>query len=577
MARRVLLLCLVLSLVGCGGVPSHGPVRVVRRVPAEGPDLPEGRSFRRVLPPNPPEDAEPAEIVNGFLLAQANPDSEHAIARRYLAPNVTWNAASPVTIYDAQQVGRTARQGDTATVPVTFGIVGTISPDGEFRPPARPPVPTTFRLRRDPALGWRLAAAPPGLLLDIDDVPDLYQRATLYYPNAARRLVPHLVFLRESDQPVAAVARAMLARPRGWIAPAVRTAIPEGTELLDPPTVVDGVVTLNFSREIRRAPQETIGPLIAQVVWTLTEPSLAVNAVRIQAEGDTLVAPGHGALREHRRTDWLDYDPLPRPSDDRLFFVRDSAAYALDSSGVVARLASLGSVESVAVSRSGSHLAAVTRVAGDRRALVLVSLGGAAPPRQALVADRITPPTWEPGSDVVWAATSNGGVTSVVTVPVAGPPAAVETSLPGGPVESLRLSPDGSRAAVLVTRGSAGASLWVARVLRPGEGARALDDARTVVPSVTDVTAVAFDGVGQIVLAGAYARARTLVRVDVDGYGFQALRVQGLPASPVTALASSAATPPDRIASAGGRLWRRTPGLDWAPLAGTGSGATYAG
>lgn len=573
-----MLLGVLLSVTACAGVPSSSPVRTVRRVPAEAPDVPEGRSFRRRLPPNPPAGASPVAIVNGFLLAQLSYDADHAIARKYLAPGVTWNAAAPVTVYaTSPRFGTPAVRGGSATVTAAFDVLGTISAEGDFRPPVRPVGPTTFRLRRV-AGEWRLATAPVGVLLSREELGDVFQRVTLYFPNAARRLVPYPAFLRTSDQPAASVVRALLAGPRGWIAPAVRSAIPDGTELLDPPTVVDGVVTLNFSREIRRAPQETLGALVAQLVWTLTEPTLAVDAVRIQAEGDVLAVPGRGELREHRRSDWVEYDPLAPPGDARLFFVRDGVPYGVDGTGLATRVAAVGGVESFAVNRSGSHLAAVV-ADGTRRALVIAETSGATPPRRVLVADRLTAPTWEAGADAVWTAATNGDVTQVVAVPVAGAVAAVEASLPAGTVEALRLSPDGSRAALLVARpGRTDAGLWMLRVQRPPTGGRVVTDGRPVAPRVSAITAVTFDGAAQLVVAGVHGGVRTLVRLEVDGFSLGSLRIQGLPpGGTVTALASWTSTPPDRVAVVGGRMWRRSPGVDWTPLPGTGTGVTFAG
>ena len=576
MGRRLLLLCVALSLTACAGVPSSSPVRVVRRIPAEQPELPEAPAFRRRLPPNPPENATPTDIVRGFLLAQGSSDGDHAIARKYLAPTVPWNPAQSLTVYTSPRIGEAVVRGDSATVVATLQRIGTLTRDGEFRPPLSVESRQTFRLRRDPSLGWRLAEAPPGVLLTRDDLTASYQRFTLYFPNAARRLVPHQVFLRQSDQPAATAVRALLTGPRGWLAPAVRSSIPEGTELLDPPTVVDGVVTLNFSREIRRAPQETLGLLVAQVVWTLTEPALAVEAVRIQAEGQELVVPGHDGAREHRRPDWEEFAPAPRPFDDRLFFVRDGAPYALDAGGAVARVAALTGVRSFAVNRSGTHLVAVVRLAGGREALDVVALSGPGGVRRALTADTLTAPAWDPTSDVAWVAATTGGTTQVMTVPVTGTPAPVPASLPGGTVTSLRLSPDGSRVALLVA-GPGRAALFVGRVERTATGARAVADPRAIAPSVSLPTAVTFDGAGQVVVAGTLAGRRALVRLDVDGFTRGTIRDQGLPPGPVTALASSAATPPDRVASVAGRMWRRTPGADWAAIVGNGTAATYAG
>jgi hypothetical protein len=432
----------------------------------------------------------------------------------------------------------------------------------------------TFRLRRHSVLGWRLAEAPPGVLLTPDALSAAYQRVTLYFPNASRRLVPPQVFLRESDQPAATVVRALLEGPRGWLAPSVRSAIPDGTELLDPPTVVDGVVTLNFSREIERVPQESLGLLIAQVVWTLTEPALAVDAVRLQAERQEIVDTSRGPS-EHRRSDWEEYAPVPRPFDERLFFVRDGAPHALDSAGTVSRLAPMTGVRSFAVNRSGTHLAAVVRD-GARESLDVVPLSGGTP-RRALTADRITAPTWEPGSDVAWVAATSGGTTQVVAVPVTGAVTAVPAAMPVGTVASLRLSPDGSRVALLV--GAPGrTAVFMARVERTAAGARIVADPRSVAPAVSPATAVAFDGAGQLVVAGVLGGQRTIVRIDVDGYSLGIQRTQGLPPNaPVVALTSSAAAPPARVASVGGRMWRRTPGADWAAIVGTGTEATYAG
>jgi hypothetical protein len=566
----------VLSLAGCAGVPTSGRVHVERRVPAEGPDLPEGPSYRRGRPPDPSANATPEDIVRGFLLAQASSDGDHAIARKYLGPNVLWDpAGAAVSVYTSPRIGKAAVRGDTATVTATVDRVGTVNDLGEFSPPLTPSGPVVFRLRRVTD-GWRLASAPPGVLLTNDDLATYYQRVTLYFPTGARRLVPHTVFLRASDQPVAAVTRALLGGPRGWIEPAVGSAIPKGTELLDPPTVVDGVVSVNQSREIRSAPQESIGLLIAQVVWTLTEPALSVDAVRVLVEGDDLAAPGRGSLREHRREDWAAFAPVPAADDERLFFVRDWAPVAVDSAGRASRVASLPPLASFAVSRSGRHIAAVTRPSGGKQSLLVADLTAGGRPRVALTADRITTPTWEPDGAAAWVAVTRGTSVRLHAVPAApGPVADIASSLPAGAVTSLRLSPDGARVAALIA-GVPGPRLWIARVER-STGTRVVAAPRGVAPSVSQVTAVTFDTAGAVVVAGVLGGVRALVRLDVDGFNPTPLRAQGLPASAVVALTSSSSAPPDRVASVGGRLWRRAPGADWAALAGSGTAATYAG
>jgi hypothetical protein len=581
--RGLGLVCAVALLAGaagCSGVPADGRVRVVRRVPIEGPEQPEARVIRHIAR-NPAADATPDQLVLSYLTAQGDTQNDHAIARNHLVADVPWNPGARAVVYASSRVGAPVQRRDRATVRVTFARVGTINPLGEFRPaPAATDV--TFRLRRVENVGWRIAEAPAGVLLDRADLGTYFERVTAYFPDQARRLVPVQVFAPASEQPLTAAARALLAGPRGWIAPAVHTAVPDRTELLDPPTVVDGVVQLNFSREILNAPQEALGTLVAQLVWTLTEPGLGAVAVRVQAEGEPVAVPGRPGLRDHRRGDWQEYAPVPLTGDRRLFFLRNGLPYALDETGRLGRVApGVPAVESFAVNRAGTRLAAVTRPSGGRQSLVVVDLTGARPLHEVLTADRITMPAWEPSGDVVWVAQTTGATQQVVSVAVGarlGPPAAVGSSLPS-PASILRLSPDGARAALVVGTGAA-ASLLVARVERPISGAPVLADPLPVAPSVHGVTAVTFDGAGQLLFAA--GTKPSLYRVDVDGFNLVPQRADGLPRAAVDAL-TAAAEPPaggpvDRVVSAGGRLWRRAPGAAWAAaLRGRGAAAAYAG
>lgn len=568
-------------------------MRVVRPVPADGPDLPEARVIRHFAT-RPKENAPPAEIVRGYLTALADPQNDFAIARTYLAPRTPWNPGSRVVVYSSSRIGATTTPADpagggpavatptatpTATVAASFERLGTISPQGEFRPADPAGESVAFRLVRVAGAGWRLASVPTGVLLNRDELGGAYQRTTLYFPDAAGRLVPDPVFLPADVAPVTAAARALLAGPRTWLAPAVRTAIPDGTELIDPPEVVDGVATVNFSREIRRATQETVGALVAQIVWTLTEPALQVRAVRVLSEKEPVAVPGRPGAREYTRADWADYAPAPAPADERLFFVRGGAPYAVDAAGRFGQVARTAPLASVAVNRSGTWLAGVTRPVHGRQSLVLVDLTGARPVRTALRADRITAPTWESEGDTVWVADSSGGTQQVVAVPaVGGAPSPVGGTLTGtltGTVTSLRLSPDGARAALVVTAGRT-PGLYISRVERTTAGSRVLAAPRLVAPSVGGVTAVTFDGATQLMFAATVGARSQLYRVETDGFNLLRQRDGGLPRGAVTALTVSGNDPPDRVASVAGRLWRRAPGADWIALRGKGTAGTYA-
>lgn len=568
--------CALVVATGCSGIPSGGPARVVRRVPAKDAEALEPRVSRVI--PKPAADAGPEDIVFGYLGAQAVPTDDFAAARSRLAPGVEWRPDARAVVYASRDTRVPVISGagrDRATVAVTFASTGTVSAAGEYRPRSAS-VPVTFRLRLVPDIGWRLTEAPPGLLVSAADVSAALQRATLYWPDQARRLIPAPVFLPASDRPVAAIVSALLAGPRGWIAPAVRSEIPEGTELLDPAEIVDGVVTLNFSREIRGASQESLRTLVAQVVWTLTERP-EVRAVRLLVEDSPLAVPGRADVREHHRADWADHAPVPPTADRRLFFVRNAAAYALDEAGRLSRVVRTPPLSSLAVNRAGTALAAVTRPSGGRQSLLLVDLAGKAAPRTVTTASRITPPTWEPGGDVVWAVGATGSDQRIVAARVAGgvSTVAAPASLPS-PVSALRLSPNGARAAVVAGSGRS-ASLLLLRVERGESGGRALASPLRVLPSARGVTAVAFDGAAQLLVASYTGGRPALYRLDLDGFGLVVQREAGLPGRPVTALTVSTGEPADRVASSDDRLWRRTPGADWAAVQGRGRAATFAG
>ncbi|HWL38022.1 MAG TPA: LpqB family beta-propeller domain-containing protein [Frankiaceae bacterium] len=574
----------VVALAACSGIPSGGPARVVRRVHAEGEEPVEpGGGVRRLVPQNPRAGSSASDIVRDYLTAETNPDNDYAIARRYLVPAARWDAGARTVVYTgARRHAAADINGDRATVRVTVDAVGTISPAGEYRPRTTP-VTLTFRLRDVPGSGWRLSDVPTGLLLSVRDVATSFARSTLYWTDQARRLVPDLVFLRRVDQPAADLVRALLLGPRGWLAPAVRSAIPRGTKLLDASAAGDGVVRLNFSREIRNAPQESLSALVAQVVWTLTERE-DVQAVQLLAEEEPLAVPGRPGLRDHRRSDWTDFAPVPPTADRRLFFVRQGVANAFDDAGrLYESVASTPALTSLAVNRGGTWLAGVTRAsAGARQSLILVDLTGREATRTAVSADSITAPTWEPGGTLVWAVQTTGEGQQIVTAPVGGGPLGVvpvPASLPL-PVTSLRLSPDGARVAIVAGAGK-NASLWVARVERPASGGRVLGDPRQVVPSVRGVTAAAFDGARQLLFATYDGKRPALHRVDLDGFALETPIASGLPARPVTALTVSAGVPEgvpaDRVVSSGGRLYRRTPGAEWAPLRAGGGAAAFSG
>ena len=137
-------------------------------------------------------------------------------------------------------------------------------------------------------------------------------------------------------------------------------------------------------------------------------------------------------------------------------------------------------------------------------------------------------------------------------------------TLPGlGLTTALRLSPDGVRAAVVVT-GPDGPAFHVGTVVRAGDGSVALRDLRDIAPSLSQVADVAWrDSDTLLVLAGGAEEDRIVpYEVGVDGWGLLPVPTAGLPSSPIAAGAAPTRQP---LVDAGGTIWQLA-GSNWVTL-----------
>ena len=78
-----LLLGLVLVLTGCSAIPRSGPVQALQ---VENGSEGQGSTFS---PPGPKVDANPREIIEGFIEAGIAPQDDYKVAREFLNPKQT--------------------------------------------------------------------------------------------------------------------------------------------------------------------------------------------------------------------------------------------------------------------------------------------------------------------------------------------------------------------------------------------------------------------------------------------------------------------------------------------------------
>jgi hypothetical protein len=556
-------------LAGCAGMPESGSVHFGRAIPA-APGLGEDVADVRVLPRSPQPGMNPRDIVHGFLRAMVSRDGGYETARQYLTARAaaTWKPDLGVTTYDEGGV-RLLPHVDGSDLSIRFRAprIGSISNRGDFAPRGGT-VAAAFGMTKV-AGEWRIERLPDGALLSSSDATRSYRFADVYYPNrlGAPALAPEQVLLPPDPGGITtALVRALVAGPGGWLAPAVRTGFPAGTELLGSvPVDRSGVAEVNLSVAARQASDTDLRTMSAQLSWTLRQVQ-EISSVRLLADGAQLaVFATKGAPDE-----FVDFDPAPRSSLTAFFRTGDD--WALVGADTAPALAPVHGLNAVALSRGGDRLAGL----GPTRFGMTLHVGPAgAPPPVQLRGRHLTAPTFGPNGEVYTVVTDHTGQW-VARVPEGGavrrvPAAAAITRRP---VQALRISPDGARVAAVVGPPDRG-RLLVGRVaVRNGDPT--FGGFRAVLPGVVDIRGLSWGWTvpGQVVVSAAVAEGqRELLAVDANGYSTVTISTAGLTAQP-TEVATSPGHP--LVIAAGGDIWVDQPTGGWR-REGPGAEPRYAG
>ncbi len=538
--RGVLALTLVLAAAGCS-LPLPHDVHAVRAVPAAR----RQTGDIQVLPPGPKDSQSPEEVVQGFLGAQANADSHHAIARQFLtaAAAASWHDDAEVQVYDpntlrVQQVPSTGAAADQAAVGVSSTVSGQVRADGSYAARVASTVKDGYRLQQVKGQ-WRLSDVPVGLRLTSADRERSYQPSSLYYlaptvKDTPAHLVPDQVFLPVGDDAAATLVRRLLQPPSEAVRGSVTTAFPVGTRVRSVSMSGQGVVTVDLGFGLGSLPPSTRQALSAQLVWTLRALGPAFTGLRLLSDGAPLKVPTEGEVQDPG--DWTTYDPEGLGPNPPYFFVssrRLRASVALPAGPATA--GDVGgpgavAVDAVAVSPDRTQVALLDGTAPEP---VTVRTGPLRGPVYTTgpTAVGLRSPSWGSGQYGLWMLQSGR---RVVLLPN-GKKQLQPVALPGlapGPLESLALSRDGARAALVVA-----GDLYVGRV-EVVDGAPRIVGLTLVLPKLTHATRVAWASGTELVVVASLTRDAQVLRVAVDGSAVAALNSSGL--VPVAVAASSA-------------------------------------
>ncbi len=319
---------LVLSLAGCGGLPTTSGVTTGLR--PGGPAIPQPR----VVPNPPPLGAGPEAVAEGFLRTLTTYDVGHAVAKTYLAnpgshdwtkplsvtvldkaPRIRSSAtsiatsaptakatsaapatAAPATAATNRPTNRPANPTYTEDIHLSGTVVATISQDGRYTT-AKPGTRVTTTWGAVKVSGeWRLVIPDQpsfSAWISAADLGAAYSPHALHYvTKTGRHLVQDVRWFAGGPNLATTLTQAQLEYPPAYLTGAVATAVPAGTRLVvDSVPVRGGVAVVDLTAPILDADEDTRKAVWAQLVATLTTIP-EVGYVDLRAEGHSLEIAG---------------------------------------------------------------------------------------------------------------------------------------------------------------------------------------------------------------------------------------------------------------------------------------------
>lgn len=488
---------LALAVAACSGVPSSSKPQII------GPGL-NGDTLGSQPTNTPQPNAEPREIVQEFLKANTTEPIDPRGAHEFLSPDEQrkWSDQG-VTILDGSldnaQVGIGVTGSTHAvSVTVTGTKIGSVDADGVYTAwPAGTggegsPWAPAYGL--DPLNGqFRISDAPDGLVLYALEFRQYYRPVRLYFLDGVNetRLVPDVRYtaLQDSQATATWALNQLINGPQNELAGAVQNEIPrqalgrasvsiDGLQLR---VELPGSARLDSDDKVRMAAQllATLASQSPKMEMTITDGGVPVDIGNLgqsftRADFARLPAPSAPAQATH----FFDETPDP-PAQWPLFYIDGQHRLVTGNGqpvsgpmGVPGRYSDLNSVAITGNRADADYYVAATRGTGSQQTLWMgrteVGLNvrvGAVPPGP------LTRPSWLAGQSQVWVASGSKvyavqySSTAPIRTATQTQPVAVPLLPSSARIKALRLSPEGSRVAMIIQQGSA-SQLWVGSVVR---------------------------------------------------------------------------------------------------------------
>ncbi len=516
-----------LFLAGCVAMPDSGDPQQVPSPQGAGAD--NGVQVR-VIPVPPRDGQSQRDVVQNFLDASIADEADYQTAKAYLTEDAqkSWRPESGVTVVADTNPGQPVPATDPqhADIQLSSTEIGQLDAKHSYTALQDPNFSTTFSLVNEAKDGkdgtakprWRIAVPPPGLIVSRANFRSTFQQLDRYFftaedPStsvvAAPVLVPDPIYLRRRIDPATAAAKALVQDgPSDWLSPVVRSAFADarivgtvGDNPRNPKVTVDGV-DLSNSQQCQK--------MVAQLYFTLASQSGSVPIDSVQ-----LSSARHGACQTgFAQMKSSAYAPGSLAGTGQAYFrAADTGQLRRmvgpDTSPPVAGV--LGAAVPAAPLAAGGHSPAPFAVARDSRSAAVVSQDGrslyvagladgsklgdpVATSRGSSPDQALTSPSWD-GFGGLWVVDRDPAGPRVLLIRGQSPVTVSVEGLGSRTVDGIRLSSDGTRAALLLKDGAGVHSLMLGRVLRSGTPAAPvvqIGQLRSVAPQLSGVTSVSW-------------------------------------------------------------------------------------
>jgi Lipoprotein LpqB beta-propeller domain/Sporulation and spore germination len=576
------LAALAVLATGCSGVPTSSKPQVI------GPA--QGGPAEPVKPTNTPQPgAEPRTIVQEFLRANVTEPLDRA-AHEFLTPDEQrkWSDQTVTILSGSLENADVGLQNLPGNPPHAVGIkvsgtqIGSLGPEGTYSP--APPgsggsgQPWSYQYGLDPVNGqYRISDAPTGLVVYADEFAQVYRPVRLYfYDQSEQHLVPDVRYTAvESPQDVATwELRQLIAGPTSPLADAVHSDLPNPPANPSVSIGTDGSMRIELPSG-SRLDGDTKKRVAAQLIMTFanSQPQLALTITDGGVPVDIPDLPAQitkATLQRDPVTADLfnNNDPMPVfYLDARHRLVTGDSGQAVAGPLGLAGRYDLTSVAVASVKPEDDYYVAATVGTGSDQTF-WIGRAQTGPVRTSVPRGQLTRPSWAAGLTEAWVA--NGANLYRVSWADGGLPpqvSTVPTALQSGNrITALRLSPEGSRIAMIVQGPAGFAQLFVGAVVRTGSGSGdnnsvRIDSAQPIMPPSYHLSDVAWSDDMTLWVVGSNDSQRNshgIWSVTVDGANIREQSTTNLPLG-----ADSIATGPGVLpwVSAGGYVFELS--TDW--------------